>query len=425
MRTDEDDIETIEGSLPRHTYYREPFLLNANDPDSGYGRYVVRVYDEPTRDVIVTMDDEEEVLYHSDQGKVEVKLKIIREAGHVTQFLLRKVRHNKSGDKELATIMLDRDNARALVKLLRDLDSIAPDKEMPRRVLDDDLIQEYSQDPAFVQKINRINPTLLRQIIEEDVTETDVIAIANRRAAVERFRNLMEDDNFFDVERSHFDGPEGVWEDLFKKHPWLLGVSLSEQLCISWDPDHIQVPVIGRSVKGPGKIPDALMKTVGAFQSLVFVEIKHHQTELLKSGDKAYRPGCWPVSQEVASGITQAQVTVQLAIENMIDKIAWVDTQGRTHDDVSYLFNPRSFLVVGNLGQFRDSNEPYEEKIRSFELFRRSVNTPKIVTFDELLARAEWVVERAAAKEDVDLQYNLDESLTWSAWQEDFDEPPF
>ncbi|MGZ3388906.1 MAG: hypothetical protein ACXVCF_04880 [Isosphaeraceae bacterium] len=35
------------------------------------------------------------------------------------------------------------------------------------------------------------------------------------------------------------------------------------------------------------------------------------------------------------------------------------------------------------------------DKLRSFELFRRNLQEPEVMTFDELIARAEWHVQSA------------------------------
>jgi hypothetical protein len=40
-----------------------------------------------------------------------------------------------------------------------------------------------------------------------------------------------------------------------------------------------------------------------------------------------------------------------------------------------------------------ESGGPNTDKVHSFELLRRNTIDPEIVTYDELLARAEWVVE--------------------------------
>jgi hypothetical protein len=63
----------------------------------------------------------------------------------------------------------------------------------------------------------------------------------------------------------------------------------------------------------------------------------------------------------------------------------------------TYLVRPRSFLIVGSLAQLRSERGVHVAKLRSFELYRRNLYEPEVVTFDELLARAEWHVANDAA----------------------------
>jgi hypothetical protein len=49
-------------------------------------------------------------------------------------------------------------------------------------------------------------------------------------------------------------------------------------------------------------------------------------------------------------------------------------------------------LVIGNLAQFRGEHGINEGKFRSFELYRRNTWRPEILTFDELLERAKFIV---------------------------------
>ncbi|RWA16593.1 Shedu anti-phage system protein SduA domain-containing protein [Mycolicibacterium brumae] len=58
--------------------------------------------------------------------------------------------------------------------------------------------------------------------------------------------------------------------------------------------------------------------------------------------------------------------------------------------EYTYVVRPRSFLIVGSLDQLRGPGGIQKEKYESFELYRRNLYEPEIVTFDELLARAEW-----------------------------------
>ncbi|MFI7227478.1 DUF6571 family protein [Nonomuraea angiospora] len=57
-----------------------------------------------------------------------------------------------------------------------------------------------------------------------------------------------------------------------------------------------------------------------------------------------------------------------------------------------------SFLIIGQLQQLLgQAGGDHQEKIRSFELYRRNTAEPEILTFDELLARAEWFLATPAS----------------------------
>jgi len=46
-------------------------------------------------------------------------------------------------------------------------------------------------------------------------------------------------------------------------------------------------------------------------------------------------------------------------------------------------------LVVGNTSELKGN----DDKIACFELYRRNIRSPEILTFDELLYRARYIVE--------------------------------
>jgi hypothetical protein len=135
------------------------------------------------------------------------------------------------------------------------------------------------------------------------------------------------------------------------------------------------------------------MKTVAAINSLCFVEMKTSDTDLVKS----YRPGVFAPSTELAGAVSQIQVTVQRAIEDLSEVFRPTHLEsGDPTGEVLYQFQPRSFLVIGDLGEFQTENGTNKDKFRSFELFRRSLRWPEILTFDELYARAKFIVDDAS-----------------------------
>jgi hypothetical protein len=132
----------------------------------------------------------------------------------------------------------------------------------------------------------------------------------------------------------------------------------------------------------------------------VFAEIKHHRTELLAD---EYRSGCWRPSNELAGAVVQVQQTVHLAARQTGDYIQDAAADGSILGTGTFVIRPRCFVVVGSLAQLAgEGGGPIPDKVRSFELFRRNLVEPEILTFDELLARAEWHVEQAEHESAVD-----------------------
>ena len=148
--------------------------------------------------------------------------------------------------------------------------------------------------------------------------------------------------------------------------------------------------VAGANTFEGGKRVDALLKTRGLISSLCLVEIKHHRTPLLSS--KEYRGDCWPISDELAGSIAQIQRTVQKTIESARTKYEGKMAGGDPTGEVAFLYQPKAFVVIGCLDQFSTSLGPNETRYSSFELFRRNVTNPEIVTFDELYERAKFIV---------------------------------
>ncbi len=52
------------------------------------------------------------------------------------------------------------------------------------------------------------------------------------------------------------------------------------------------------------------------------------------------------------------------------------------------MYQPKSYVVVGRLQEFVINDRVNEQKFSSFELFRRNIVNPEILTFDELFERA-------------------------------------
>jgi hypothetical protein len=385
---------------PERIYFSRTFALRSwrRRRDGPPARYVTKVFDDLSADSPAVEADDEigtmEVsqMVNAAPRRTQLKLLVARQAGEVQKLELQQISFDPKATWARNLLSLDGSQAQRLVGMLRAVDNLPLDEGDTQR-LDDSVIEAVFSDADAMNRLYGSDPDRFRSLIANDATADDVIAVARRRAAVEHFRRLMDDAEFFAAERAQA-GPEAVWQRFFEKNPWILGVSLAGQLLTGWDNDKLEQTVVGSSVAGSGKRTDALLQTNGRIRALVFAEIKHHETSLLAS--TPYRPGTWAPSSELVGGITQIQQTVQRAHDKIGDRLRETDPTGAETGEEAFLVRPRSYLIVGNLEQLLGSQDAvHVDKHRCFELFRRNLDEPEVITFDELLARAEWHVSLA------------------------------
>jgi hypothetical protein len=63
-----------------------------------------------------------------------------------------------------------------------------------------------------------------------------------------------------------------------------------------------------------------------------------------------------------------------------------------------FSYRPKSYLIIGNLSEFKTDLGINQEKYSSFELLRKNMISPEIITFDELYERAKFIVFHSQEK---------------------------
>src|SRR5207247_4769155 len=100
-------------------------------------------------------------------------------------------------------------------------------------------------------------------------------------------------------------------------------------------------------------------------------------------------------SDELSNAVTQTQKTVfEFARTRFRDHLK--DDFGNDTGNSVYAIEPRSFLVIGNLAQLKGN----DDKIACFELYRRNIRAPELLTFDELFQRASCIVENISKESE-------------------------
>ncbi|SEQ25591.1 protein of unknown function [Amphritea atlantica] len=236
------------------------------------------------------------------------------------------------------------------------------------------------------------NQALFAEALKSEVTTEDLVAVGFRKKQLSVYCNLLNDESYFDgLKNRKKCSNEALWQKYFEKNPWVFGYGLGYIFLSSLDDRKLEQVVQGHSVDSHGKRVDALMKTKGIISNLCFVEIKTHTTALLEA--KPYRSGCWAPSKELAGAIAQVQGTVASAVENLSSRINPSDSEGNPTGEEIYNYQPKSYLVIGSMGEFVSEQGVNKDKLRSFELLRKNTSNPEIITFDELYERAKFIVQ--------------------------------
>jgi hypothetical protein len=265
-----------------------------------------------------------------------------------------------------------------------------------KKHISDTELREIVLDSAQASSLFAGNEDLFAELLRQKDLKRDLIAVGYRRAQLERFEKLLNDEQHFQSEMDQLglSKPEAVWQSFFEANTWIFGYGLSFQFLTGLDSRKLEQIVLGGSINGPGKRTDALMKTRGRLSSICFVEIKRHDTPLLAA--HPYRTGAWQPSSELTGAVAQLQATAQDALEAWGRQLRPQDNEEWPTGETIFNIKPRAFLVVGNLGEFISPEGINELRFRSFELYRQNTQSPEIVTFDELLDRARFIVEQAA-----------------------------
>ena len=113
----------------------------------------------------------------------------------------------------------------------------------------------------------------------------------------------------------------------------------------------------------------------------VLVDIKRPNSQLV---GKEYRNRVYQLGPDLTGGVAQLQSNCH----------SWNTTGARQSQNAVALarrgiatYEPKGILVIGHTAQLDN-----DDKQATFELFRRNLRNPEVLTYDELLDRARFLV---------------------------------
>ncbi|MCJ1697473.1 DUF4263 domain-containing protein [Rathayibacter caricis] len=227
------------------------------------------------------------------------------------------------------------------------------------------------------------------------LTKDEIAILSGRKEHLVEFGQLLYTNGFIDgIAETSQRTIEAIWQDFFERATWIFGYGLSLISHSAMDDGKLERITVGNNLwSGAGKRSDAIMHSRAQVSTLLFCEIKRHDTPLLQT--TAYRePDVFAPSKELVGGVAQVQKTVRKSfqlLQNQIEQLISPDGSP-TGLDFSTT-KPRQVLVIGDLREFHVNEGVNGEKMESFELYRRSISDVEVITFDELYARARFILD--------------------------------
>lgn len=383
------EYEYHKNKKPGKTYISKG--LSFKDQKDRKIRYASKVFAEHELNSFV-LENGEHVIRITPGGKQEIIAKFYEDTRGITALTIQRFTI-KSGNPHKTYFTFVGDEIRTIVEFIQNLQLV--DLSNPNNInVTDDQLSKMILNRNQVKNLIKHNQDLVLELAKSEITKEDIVALGYRKTQLERFKNLLNDQDYFKSGcRQHKLKSESLWQAFFEKNKWVFGYGLGYLFLTGFDDKKLEQVVQGYDLSKLGKRADAVMKTRGIISSLCFVEIKTHKTDILQKNP--YRSGCWAPSDEMSGAVSQVQGTVSRAIKNLSDYIEFEDEQGNPTGEKVFNYHPKSFLLIGNLAEFETDHGINKEKYRSFELYRRNINVPEIITFDELYERAKFIVEHA------------------------------
>lgn len=187
---------------------------------------------------------------------------------------------------------------------------------------------------------------------------------------------------------------EGFWQTFFHENDWIFGYGLNYQFLHVL---HEQPDYGGRNFTGTGSQKgDFLMNSNGNAKFTVLVEIKTPATKLLSYNKteprkvKSLRNDVWLLSSDLLGAISQIQVNTRTW---NIDSQKAENIRALEGNNI-FTVEPKGILVIGHTEEFKTN----ESIISCFESYRRNTTNPRIITYDELYERAQFIVNNQSVK---------------------------
>lgn len=308
------------------------------------------------------------------QIKLALQVFYVQEKGDISDYRLVKIKKGKE-DSEVILYKFDLEKIAEFNSLLSSIDI----KNTSSKKLS---LSEFTEGVDF-KNINLSKETL-SQLQNNETLEKDIVAVAYKRKIIEVFKDaLTKWKSSFSKINISSSSEEKAWQDFFMKNQWIFGYGLDYKFnSILVDEAHIS----SSNLQGKNSVITDFLLGDGLFTTLV--ELKKPSTKLFAKQQN--RSNTWRLSNELLEAYSQI-LTQKAESQLKLSNNNYDNNQNLIKEDT---IDPKVILVIGSWQEIEsDNDETRKIKKQTFELFRRDSRNVEILTYDELLKRAEFIVK--------------------------------
>ncbi|MAP55587.1 Shedu immune nuclease family protein [uncultured Altibacter sp.] len=258
-------------------------------------------------------------------------------------------------------------------------------KPDPSKVLVDKELADIVDKLSDLEKEKR--ESVLETLRNNVLTKEDLNILSGRKEGLELFSELLEKDV-----------TEPEWQLFFKQNSWIFGYGLDYRFLSILQRE---ASVSSTDLDGKNEVKSDYLLADKNFT--VLVELKRPDTALFEK-DKN-RSESWRLSKDLTYAVSQ--ILAQKAEWKIKSQTEQFDGEGNKIEQKT--FDPKTILIIGNSNQFSGSTKTDLIKKKTFELYRRNSRNIEILTYDELFARATFIVNDGKNNEESELNNVSDE----------------
>lgn len=234
-----------------------------------------------------------------------------------------------------------------------------------------------------VRSMNITDKTALLSALGKTLTADEINVLLGRRAALEEFEREMQAGTWV----------EAKWQEFFESQPWVFGYGLHYRVMRLFDRE--MTVSTGGADNRERSVIDFLMHFT---DYTALVEIKRPDSPIFKAvrgGDS--RAGTYAFSDKFTGAVSQI-------LEQKAEWLSFAESGKHFSRDgktplTARTRNAKTILVIGSRDEFARASSHRERQIMqdTFELYRQELRSIEIITFDELLDRAQFITRDTSA----------------------------